>query len=109
MNMNYSKNIKKNPQLTVYYWLLYHFMLPKYCKENSEYAKDGYVEIDGAFKLVNKDFKYYKFNGKSQNFETHNIKVPISLIANCMISNYPKGYRMLDELLEPHPADRDKQ
>lgn len=107
--MNYSKNTKKNPQLSVYYWLLHHFMLPKHCKENSEYAKDGYAEIDSPFKLVNKDFKYYKFNGKSQNFETHNIKVPIDLIANCMISNYPKGYRMLDELLKPYPADRDKQ
>ena len=105
--MNYSKNIKKNPQLTVYYWLLYHFMLPKHCKENAEYAKDGYVEIDSPFKLVNKDFKYYKI--KNQNFKVHNIKVPIDLIANCMIGNYPKGYKMLDELLKPHPTDRDKQ
>lgn len=96
--MNYSKNPKNNPQLTVYYWLLSHFMLPKYCKGNSEYAKDGYVEIDGPFKLVNKDFKYYKI--KNNNFKARSIKVPIDLIANCMIDNYPKGYKMLDELLK---------
>ena len=45
--MNYFKNPKNNPKLTIYYWLLHHFMLPNYCKENSEYVKDGYVEIDG--------------------------------------------------------------
>jgi len=105
--MNCFKKTKNNPKLTVYYWLLHHFMLPNYCKENSEYAKDGYVEIDSPFKLVNKDFKYYKF--KSKDFKAHNIKVPIDLIANCMIGNYPKGYKMLDELLKPYPANRDKQ
>lgn len=85
--------------LEAHYFSDEQFTFPKYCKENGEYAKDGYVEIDCPFKSANKDFKYYKF--KSKDFKAHNIKVPIDLIANCMIGNYPKGYKMLDELLKP--------